>query len=88
MATYRIVRRAHSVDIVDVYGRCVDTVMDPGAYAGAPEPQLEASDSHLVELVKQGEQSGRYAPENLETQRTYDIVTGAWSMQLWPPSET
>ena len=43
MATYRIVRRANSVDVVDAYGRCVDTVMDAGAYAGAPEPQLEAT---------------------------------------------
>ena len=87
MATYRIVRRAHSVDIVDAYGRCVDTVMDPGAYVGAPEPQLEATDSHLVELVRQGERSGRYEPRNLETQRTYDSLTGEWSTQLWPKSD-
>ena len=87
MATYRIVRRARSVDIVDVYGRCVDTVMDPTAYAGAPEPQLEATDSHLVELVKQGERSGRYEPTDFETQRTYDSVTDTWSTQRWPKSD-
>ena len=54
---------------------------------GAPEPQLEATDSLLVELVNQGEQSGRYQPADLETQRTYDSVTGAWSTMLWPRSD-
>lgn len=62
----RIVRLANSVDTVDAYGRCVDTVIDPGASAGAPEPQLEATDTHLVELVEQGERSGRYEPGDLE----------------------
>lgn len=86
MAIYRIVPRAHGIDIVDAYGRCLDTVLEPGAWAGAPEPQLEATDSYLVELVEQGERSGRYDAQDLETHRTYDSTTGMWSTQLWPSS--
>jgi hypothetical protein len=86
VAIYRIVPRAHGVDIVDAYGRCLDTVLEPGAWEGAPEPQPEATDSHLVDLVEQGERSGRYVPEDLQTYRTYDSTTGVWSTQLWPSS--
>jgi hypothetical protein len=87
MSLYRIVRRARRVDIVDAYGRCVDTVMDPGGWSGAPEPQLAATDAHLVELIEQGEQSGRYQPRAFEDQRVYDSTTGTWSWQRWPTDD-
>lgn len=87
MPVYRIVQKTHSVDVVDAYGRCVDTVLDE-AWAGAPEPRPEATQAYLAELVAQGERSGRYDPTSFVTRRTYDSTTGAWSTQMWPSEDS
>lgn len=84
MPEYRIARGVRRVEIYDQYGRCVETVLDPGGWAGVSGPQPEATDEHIVNLIERGERNGTFAPQAFLQQRTYDSTTRQWSTRDWP----
>ena len=84
MTEYRIVRGSRRVEIYDQYGRCVETVLDPGGWAGVSGPQPGATDEHIVSLIELGERSGTFAPQAFQQHRTYDSSTRQWSTCDWP----
>ena len=92
MTEYRIVRGFHRFEIHDQYGRCVETIRDPGVWREVPGPGLctpegpepEATDAYIVSLIEQGERNGSFTPRAFEVQRTYDSTARHWSTRAWP----
>ena len=89
MTEYRIVRGPRRTEIHDQYGRCVETIYDPGGWRGVPasEPQSEATDAYIVSLIEQGERNGTFTPHTFEVQRTYDSTARHWSTRAWPAAD-